>query len=256
MKKAYLFIALFCYFGSMIYGQEIQMTEIASLQQVYGEALESETLLPFDEFNVEFGYALYKTEIIIEEENAEFEIENVRDFAVLFINNILQGTLTDSKKKIALNMAPGKYELELYVENIGRITYGPEILDNSKGLFGAVTLDEKDVTDWKMIPLKVKECSVENLNFITESANVTPVFHKGYFDITEPKNIYLDIFGWEMGEVWVNGNYLGSYWAEEKQQSILISEDVLKHGINEVVVFELKNNKQTNMKLSDQPLFK
>lgn len=74
--------------------------------------------------------------------------------------------------------------------------------------------------------------------------------------MTDPKDTYLDISGWGMGEVWINGVYLGSYWEEEKQQSIQVSESILKQGSNEVIVFELKNNKQRLMKLSNQPLFK
>ncbi|MBD8390300.1 hypothetical protein [Dysgonomonas sp. BGC7] len=256
MKKVYLFLAVFLCINVVIYGQEIQMTETASLEQVYEDITESETLLPFNDLNIEFGYVLYKAEINIEEENTELEIENVRDYAVVFLEGKLQGVLTDNKKKITINIAPGKYVLELYVENIGRITYGPEILDNSKGLFGSITIDGEDVSNWEIIPLNIKECDMNKLQFTTEQADERPSFHKGFLEVTNPKDTYLDISGWGMGEVWINGVYLGSYWEEEKQQSIQVSESILKQGSNEVIVFELKNNKQRLMKLSNQPLFK
>ncbi len=155
MKKIYLFLAVLFCINVVIYGQEIQMTESASLEQVYEDITESETLLPFNDLNIEFGYVLYKAEINIKEENTELEIENVRDYAVVFLEGKLQGTLTDNKKKILLNVLPGKYILELYVENIGRITYGPEILDNSKGLFGNITIDGEDISNWEIIPLNI-----------------------------------------------------------------------------------------------------
>jgi len=40
--------------------------------------------------------------------------------------------------------------LRIYAENIGRITYGPEILDNLKGLFGRITLDGEALSGWKI----------------------------------------------------------------------------------------------------------
>ena len=43
-----------------------------------------------------------------------------------------------------------------------------------------------------------------------------------------------------MGEVWINGHYLGSFWDEEKQQSILIPAEILAEKGNRIVVFDLK----------------
>ncbi|RZK89952.1 MAG: hypothetical protein EOO98_09330, partial [Pedobacter sp.] len=83
-----------------------------------------------------------------------------------------------------------------------------------------------------------------------------PSFYKGTFELNTLKNTYLDISGWGMGEVWVNNKYVGSYWEEEKQRSILISSENLVQGKNEVVVFEMKNNQQKTMKLSETPIFK
>ena len=109
----------------------------------------------------------------------------------------------------------GKYTLRLYAENIGRITYGPEILDNSKGLFGSITLDGEDIHDWKITPLNVKDADVKELQFAQQETSPLPSFHKGFFDIEKTKDSYLDISGWGMGEVWINGNYMGSYWEME-----------------------------------------
>lgn len=155
-----------------------------------------------------------------------------------------------------LNASPGEYTLSLYVENIGRITYGPEILDNSKGLFGSVVLDGIAIENWTILPLSIKECNVKGLQFTKENATQSPSFYKGSFEIETPKETYLDISGWGMGEVWLNGNYIGSYWEAEKQQSIQVSVEDLLEGKNELVVFDLKRNIQQTMKLSDKPVFK
>ena len=67
--------------------------------------------------------------------------------------------------------------------------------------------------------------------------------------------MYLDITGWGMGEVWINGQYAGSYWEAEKQRTIQIPASILKKGINDVVMFELKNNEQKVARLSNEPIF-
>lgn len=252
-------IILALFLGAMaisLSAQQVMMESTASLEQVYGTETESESLLPMNDLDIEFGYALYQTEVTIEEEEAWLEVENVRDYAVVYLDDRLQGTLTDSRKRLNLTADPGKYTLRLYVENIGRITYGPEILDNSKGLFGTISIDDEDVQNWSITELAVRNCSPNDLSFDSQKKeNKLPAFHKGSFDIAFPEDTYLDVSGWGMGEVWINGHYMGSYWEEEKQQSIQVSASILVEGKNEVIVFELKNNNQKSMQLSKEPVF-
>ena len=236
--------------------QEITFDRRAELPQVYLKPVVSELVLPMNDLNAESGYVLYESEIITGTDDDELALENVRDYAAVYVDGNLQGRLTDGNKKILLKIAPGKHLLQLFVENIGRITYGPEILDNAKGLFGAITLDQGTIGSWKMIPLNIRNCKVGDLTFQVRSPATTPAFYKGVFKTDALKATYLDVSGWGMGEVWINNKYVGSYWEEEKQQSIAIPSDDLLASENEIVVFELKNNAQKTMKLSQIPIFK
>ena len=105
-------------------------------------------------------------------------------------------------------MSAGEHTLQLYAENIGRITYGPEILDNSKGLFGSITLSGTEIENWKMIPLAVRECSVGELTFTPQANGGIPCFYKGLFTVETPAETYLDVSGWGMGEVWALCGFL------------------------------------------------
>jgi len=239
-----------------VLAQEIVLNQKASLEQVYKKAVEAENLLSMNDLNEDFGYVLYQSEIVTRLESEELELENVRDYAAVYIDGKLQGRMTENKKKIAIKTNPGKCLLQIYVENIGRITYGPEITDNSKGLFGEVTLDGNVIRNWKMVPLRIRNCFVKDLKFDKRTETESPGFYKGTFELGTVQNNYLDISGWGMGEVWINQKYVGSYWEEEKQQSILIPSEDLVQGENEVVIFELKNNRQKTMKLSQTPVFK
>jgi len=252
--RRYFYIMLWLIPVFCINAQEIQVTKTACLDQIYGLEVESESLLPMNDLNIDLGYVLYQADVEIQSEDALLEVENVRDFAAVYVNGEFQGVLRDDQKKLTLAIQPGNYAIQLYVENIGRITYGPEVLDNSKGLFGNCFLDGQTIQNWKITELKIRDCEVESLSFAKKSLH-GPGFYNGCFEIESPHVIYLDISGWGMGEAWVNGYYIGSYWEAEKQRTIQIPVSVLKKGNNEVVIFDLKNNEQKILRLSNKPVF-
>lgn len=258
MKKTGLILSLLsvAMFGAA--AQEIRITATAPLTEIYGEACESDELLPMNEIGVDFGYALYETQISVISDDALLEIEHVRDYAAVYLDGVFQGTLTDNSKTLTLKAEPGRHTLQLYVENIGRITYGPEILDNSKGLFGEARLGGETIAGWTITPLEVRDTDPETLEFEALGPCNTPCFRRGQFDRAAHEGaVYLDVSGWGMGEVWINGHYLGSFWDEEKQQSILIPAEILAEKGNRIVVFDLKNNDPgATMRLSDKPVFK
>ena len=256
MLKTVVFPMMTFLLGQTLMAQEIILERKAPVSQVYKEAVEAEDALPMNDLNIEFGYVLYQTEINTDTESEELELENVRDYAVVYVDGKLQGTLTDKGKKLAIKADPGNHTLQFYVENIGRITYGPEITDNSKGLFGTITLAGNDLRNWKMIPLNVRNYPLKDLVFERRASDGIPGFYEGQFELNQSGNRYLNMTGWGMGEVWLNQQYLGSYWEEEKQQSILIPSENLVTGKNELVIFELKNNKQKKISLSPTPIFK
>lgn len=256
MKYLYLSLLLFLTSTFTLFSQEFQVKEIGTLEQIYVQTNESTELLPFNDLGIEFGYVLYQTKIDLDCDSPTLSLENVRDYATVYLDGVYQGELTDDNREIILKSAVGTHDLQLYVSNIGRITYGPEILDNSKGLFGQILLDNNALENWNITVLNVKDCNIEDLKFETKDCNTLPSFHRGNIEIEFLKDYYLDITGWGMGEVWINGNYIGSYWENEKQQSIQIPKDYLKEGKNEAVIFEMKNNDRYNMKIVDEPIFK
>lgn len=256
MMKLFLLWALLLLPVGPATAQEIKMSQTAPLEQVYGETVEDDALLPMNELDMDFGYALYETTVDVEEENPTLTIENVRDYAVVYADGKLQGYLKDSSKSLKTNLPIGIHKLSIYTENIGRITYGPEILDNSKGIYGSITLGKTDLEGWKMTPLEIKECDVAGITF-KEGTSSIPCFRKGCVTVSNPaQETFLDVSGWGMGEVWINGQYLGAYWEENAEKTLEIPAGALIAGNNEIVVFELKNNEQASMTLTDKPIFK
>ncbi|MFD1771487.1 hypothetical protein [Sphingobacterium suaedae] len=237
-------------------GQEITFDKSASLEQVYMDTVADEALLPMNDVGMETGYLLYQTSFEVAAAQANLILEHVRDYAAVYVDGKLQGTLTDARKSLVLNKLNGIHQLQIYVENIGRITYGPEILDNAKGLFGEARLDGAALTDWVMIPLAIKKENLGDLRFDQDAKAAAPRFFKGSFSLQAVQDTYLDISGWGMGEVWINNSYLGTYWEQEKQQSLHIAAEDLVKGENVLIVFELKDHPERTMKLAKDAVFK
>ena len=123
---------------------------------------------------------------------------------------------------------------------------------------GEARLGGETIAGWTITPLEVRDADPEALEFEALGPCNTPCFRRGQFDRAAHEGaVYLDVSGWGMGEVWINGHYLGSFWDEEKQQSILIPAEILAEKGNRIVVFDLKNNDPgATMRLSDKPVFK
>lgn len=258
MKKyiGILALVLGMSYGLSAQNVTIKITESSALTPIYGESIDSDELLTFDDLDIEFGYMLYTTEIMKDEaEEVVLQIENVRDYGAAYVNGKYIGSIDNEHNRLTLNLVEGKSTIEIYAENIGRITYGPEILDNSKGLFGEATLNGEAISSWIITPLNIKESDVTSLPFEDNILLTTPAFFKGTFELAETQNSYLDTSGWGMGEAWINGEYLGAYWEKESQKTIPVPKSVLKIGKNELVIFDLKNNGITSAKLTDKPVF-
>mgnify|MGYP000069636563 CR=1 FL=1 len=107
-------------FLTSVSAQEIQMSETASLEQIYGEVQEAEELLPMNELGLEFGYALYEATITAEEENPVLTVENVRDYARICRWKVT-GWMTEEKKAIPLQVLAGKHTLQ-YMRKISAVS--------------------------------------------------------------------------------------------------------------------------------------
>lgn len=244
-------------FAAPVRAQQIEITEMAGLAQISGEAQDNDVPLSMNDMDmVSGGYLLYETEVEANGEEAVLAVENICDYAAVYVGEKRYGELSDTHKELTLALPEGTHKLQLYVENIGRITYGPEILDNTRGLWGVITYADNELDGWTMTPIEVKECAVGELIYEAFKPTEMPGFFKGTFSLDASREVHLNMSGWGMGEVWVNNEFVGTYWENNLQQSIQVPAGNLKEGENTVVVFELKNNGNSSLSLSDKIVFK
>ena len=126
--------------------------------------------------------------------------------------------------------------LDLLAENLGRINYGPKLLDK-KGIDFPVMIGQQQQFGYKMYPINFERIS--ELEFKEGAvSDGTPVFLYGELYADECADTFLDMSGFTKGCVFINGFNLGRYWNIGPTLDLYIPAPLIKKGKNEIVVFE------------------
>jgi beta-galactosidase len=183
-----------------------------------------------------YGFVLYRTNVKGPQQGS-LEIKDLRDFAVVMVNGKVVTTLDRRRKQHTadLTLPVGDVQLDLLVENCGRINYGSKIPDNHKGITDKVLLAGKELKSWENYSLPMKDPSRMALD---GKGGGGPTFYRGEFTLESTGDAFLDMRGWTKGVVWINGRNLGRYWWIGPQQTLYVPGVWLKKGINQIDVFE------------------
>lgn len=212
------------------------------------------TPLSFEALNQAYGFVLYRT-TINGGARGILKIKDLRDYGIVYINGKRVGVMDRrlQQDSLLLDLPKGKLTLEILVENLGRINYGPYLLKNKKGITEQVLFNGNELTKWQMFPLPFETDKIKQ-----QKAGKTtidqPVMKKGSFNLETTGDTYLDMSNWGKGVVWINGHNLGRYWSIGPQQSLYVPVEWLKKGKNEITVLELLKPAQTELKGIRKPV--
>lgn len=203
--------------------------------------------LTMEELDQDYGFILYKTTIKGKLEALKLNLQEVRDRALIYLNGEYQGVIDRNNKQEILLSADGpESTLEILVENMARINYGP-LLKDPKGITEGVRIGNQFLFNWDIYTIPLKD--IENIKYGNGNKEEYPTFYRGSFEVKEVGDTYLDFEGWEKGVVFINGFNLGRYWKAGPQKRLYLPAPLLKEGTNEIVVFELhKDNKKMSLK--------
>jgi beta-galactosidase len=217
----------------------IRFVSTTNLFDVLPPAKTNATPLTFEDLQQAYGFVVYRT-AVNGGSNGVLRIKDLRDYAIVFINGKRVGILDRRLKQdsLLLDLPAGKPTLDILVENLGRINYGPYLLKNKKGITGEVSLNNINLKEWQMFSLPFDNLQSLSFRNSKPGGNV-PVIKKGSFNLETVGDTYLDMSNWGKGVVWVNGHNLGRYWNIGPQQTIYLPAEWLKKGSNEIIVLEL-----------------
>lgn len=200
--------------------------------------------LSFEALNQGFGYVLYRTKFTNPTKGI-LQIKGLRDYANIYVNGKWVGELNRYYKKYELDIdIPAQAQLDILVENMGRINYGAEIVNNLKGIISPVTINNKNIEgSWEMykMPFDTMPKIKENIGQFQPHQ---PILKQADFNLSEVGDTFLDMREFGKGIVFVNGKNIGRYWSKVGPQLTLFVPGVwLKKGRNTIQVFEQINDK-------------
>ncbi|XP_076003847.1 beta-galactosidase [Genypterus blacodes] len=212
----------------------------------------------FIELNQDFGFVLYRTKLPVncsKPTPLSSPLNGVHDRAYVSVDKVAVGIL-ERNKVITINVT-GKAgsQVDILVENMGRINYGRDIND-FKGLVSNLTLGANLLTDWTMYSLSIDKAVDQGLlrgtgptaADGTQPASLSPpAFYEGTFIIPDgipqlPQDTYIKLPNWRKGQIWINGFNIGRYWPSRGPQvTLFVPASILSTAApNNVTVLELE----------------
>ena len=201
-----------------------------------------------------YGFILYSTVIRKTDPDTmlRLNIDGLHDRADIYLNGELSGTyFRDRDDKRVEFSAKEDVRLDILVENMGRINYGYRMLDDRKGILGAVRLDviypdgklmynQGLVTNFEIFTLPMRPDLVRAALECGNDEVRGACFFGGSFQAEEGRDAFLrfNVDGACRGVVFVNGFNLGRYHAIGPQDTLYVPGSLLRKE-NIIEVFEL-----------------
>lgn len=209
--------------------------------------------LSMEELGQNYGYVLYRSTIFRGKEIRSCEIRGGADRAILFADGKQVDIRNDYEmnKTTGFELAEAQGTLDILMENMGRVNYGPEIELQKKGITHGVLVNGTFHMGWEMYSLPLEDIS--KVDFGRGYEEGMPAFYKFEFDARETGDTFLDVTGFGKGCVFVNGKNIGRFWEAGPQKRLYIPGPLLKEGTNEIILFETDGKAADTISLMDTP---
>ena len=202
-----------------------------------------------------YGYMLYSTILDTSTELSNLRLYKAADRAIAFVDGKKALTAFDRELEEGHEVGPfyGKnMKLDILVENMGRVNYGPMLNWQRKGIDGCVFINSRfSQHNWKQYPLPMD--NLEQLDYSAGYEEGIPAFYRFEFEAEEVGDTFLDFAGWGKGFVVVNGFQLGRFWEEGPQRRLYIPGALLHKGCNEIILFETEGKHSEEICLEAVP---
>ena len=221
----------------------VALTQQTPLFAHLPQPVESANTLTMEQLEQDFGFVLYETVLHGPFERSELTIDGLHDRAMIYVDGKLAGIQERTGRRsdsIYLELEPGQTAvLRILVENMGRINYGPKLLD-CKGILRGVKLGCQYQFGWKHYSLPC-DCPPQHGYEPVGAGADAPLFLKGSFTVQQRQDTFVRLDGFTKGNEYINGFNLGRYWNPAgPQKTLYLPAPLLREGENELAVLELE----------------
>ena len=230
---------------------EISMSETASLWDNLPLAISSDNVQTMEDIGQAYGWILYRTHLK-SDAKGELLLDQLHSYAQIYVNKKLVGTIDRrlNQDRITLEAKAGA-QLDILVENTGRVNFGLRINGERAGITKQVMLAGKQVLGWEIYPLPMTH--VDKLRFAKKLCE-GPCFYRGSFTLGVTADTFLDTRAFTKGQLWLNGLALGRIWNVGPQRTLYTPMPFIKQGTNEVIVFDAKGRMGGTLRGLDKPV--
>ncbi|MDN3296759.1 beta-galactosidase [Streptomyces ficellus] len=194
----------------------------------------------FEDLGVDRGLVRYRLRVPGPRRAYPLYVTGLRDRAVVYVDGVRAGVL-DAEDAVLAQPVAGPAVVDLWVESLGRVNYGPR-LGEAKGITGGVRHERQYVHGVRARGLRLDAFTADGVAKVAfrPVAGREPGLYRGVAEVYGPGDAALELPGWTRGFVWLNGFCLGRYWGVGPQESLFVPGPVLREGANEVWVLELE----------------
>lgn len=214
--------------------------------EVLGEKFHSACAEHMEYYGQNFGLIHYH-HTLKGDYSGKLHIDKPADRAYVFINKKYQGVIDRNDKNHFLSIPPltGENDIDVLVEAMGRVNYGPELMDR-KGVF-QIRINNQILFGWDVYTIALD--NLDRLAFSKGTA-AAPVVLRGSFKAACRDDCFVYLKGFKKGYVFINGFNLGRYWEIGPQESLYLPGVLLKEE-NEIMVVELEGHSTDTVSIRD-----
>ncbi len=226
------------------YGK-VQLTQSVPLYEclnLLGKTHHSLLPEPMEFYGQDFGFINYRCRL-----NGPFRgdlnFHDVRDRAQIFLDGRPLGTIyrNEPQPQITVETPRGGAQLDILVENMGRVNIGPKLGLDQKGIAGGVCIWGQLQTDFEVTTLDFRHIPELPFGSFWNTPEI-PMLYRAGFEVAEIADTFLEFPGTK-GVVFINGFNLGRYWNIGPGNTLYVPAPLLRQGANEVIVLELHSLK-------------
>jgi beta-galactosidase len=229
-----------------------RLTASLSLWSALPEPIKSPQPLTMEDIGQNYGYILYRTTLKAAGDG-DLALDQLHSYARVYLDGTFVGSLDRrlGKMSLPLHVAHAGQQLDILVENSGRVNFSIVLRGERAGITKQVLWRGEPVEGWSIYPLPME--ATDKIQFSNEPCT-GPCFYQGHFTLAKPGDTFLDVRALGKGAVWINGHAIGRYWDIGPQETLYVPGVWLKEGDNEIVIFDMEGKSSVTLSGLDHPL--
>ncbi|MFC0672403.1 glycoside hydrolase family 35 protein [Brachybacterium hainanense] len=205
------------------------------------------------------------------------KLHGLHDRAWVFVDGTLAGIADDAQDPAVIDLSPlaerilagqehRTVRVEILVENLGRVNFGPYV-GQRKGILGGIWQGVRFHDGWQADPWPLEDMAAELAGLASAgeradaaaladpaASEILPALVTASFAADAARDTFLDVSAAGHGVAYVNGFCVGRYWGIGPQQALYVPAPVIREGENEVLLLELERI-PASLALADGPIW-